>query len=507
MNRKFTSTVAGASILLTSVGLLSRGLGMIREIVFASSFGLSSIYDLFLVGTVIPVTLNTIILYIAQNYFIPVYNRNRIESKSDPDVFIKKSLVIFTSSGILIMLVLFIFSKTIIHLYLGNATADQVSLVVYIFKIYSFTIPLNAAFSILAAYLYSEFDFKLPTISQLFINVMVIIAVLLFADKFGVKSIAYGYLIGTVLQVLFVGIYTFNRNPNILSAKWKSGVFYRHSGLFMIIAIESLSQIYLISDRYFYDLVEKGGIAALNYSANLFFLPVSVVSVALSTALFPSFSKSFVDKNTNEIKDKLIKFFSINFYIFIPITFIFLFFGDIIIRIIFEHGVFSNRDSDLTFETLKFFSISLLFYSAYSVLNKLIYSIGLIKQLLFITIAGCALKVIFNFILVGYLKQGGLALSSSISYVFFFGASIFITKNKIWKNINYKLINDLVFITVNALISLLLSGIISNQLQDFTGANFFIRYTQLAFFIIFFLLNSFLTDRKRLNLFYRAVRI
>ena len=53
---KFTSTVAGASILLTSMGLLSRGLGMIREMVFASSFGLGEEFDIYLVGAVLPLT-------------------------------------------------------------------------------------------------------------------------------------------------------------------------------------------------------------------------------------------------------------------------------------------------------------------------------------------------------------------------------------------------------------------------------------------------------------------
>ncbi len=507
MKGKFTSTVAGASILLTGVGLLSRGLGLVREIVFANSFGLSNTYDLFLVGTVIPITLNTIILYIAQNYFIPVYNRSKIGSGMDSNAFIKKSLIIFTASGGLIALVIFVFSSGIINLYLREAKTDQVNLAIYILKVYAFSVPFNASFSILAAYLYSEFDFKLPTFSQLFVNIAVIIAVLLFADNFGVKSIAYGYLFGTILQVSFVSVYTIRRNPKILLKYRKLKLFYRESSLLLIIAIEALSQIYLLSDRYFFNMVDVGGIAALNYSTNLFLLPISIISVALSTALFPSFSKSFVEKNTFEIKDKLAKFFTINLYIFIPLTFIFLFFGDIIISVIFEHGAFGSRDSALTFETLRFFSISLLFYSAYSVLNKLIYSTGLIKQLFYITIAGCTLKVLLNFILVDNLRQGGLALSSSLSYIFFFFASFTLTKNKMWVNINSILLKNFLFITINSFFALLLCKIISHNLYGFIESDFYLKLLQLAVFIIIFFCNSFITDRKRLDLFYGVFRL
>lgn len=330
MNKKFTSTVAGASILLTSVGLLSRGLGLVREIVFAGSFGLSKAYDLFLVGTVIPLTLNTVILYIAQNYFIPVYNRLKLNSSDQAKTFIIKSLAMFVVGGCIIMGLLLFFSENIIALYINNPGIEGTKIAVKVLRIYSFTIPFNAAFSIFAAFLYSEFDFKLPTFSQLFVNVAVIICVLVFADTRGVISIAYGYLIGIILQLTIIIGYIFKSKLNFLSFNGnKTKLFYWDSGLIIIIIIETLSQIYLISDRYFLTQVDKGGIAALNYSMNIFLLPISIISVALSTALFPSFSKSFAENNVNEINKKLAKFFSVNLYIFVPLTFI-MFFSEIL---------------------------------------------------------------------------------------------------------------------------------------------------------------------------------
>ena len=74
MSRKFTSTVAGASLLLATLGLLSRGIGFIREVVFASYFGLGKNYDIYLVGAVLPITIDTIIFYLVQNYFIPSFH-------------------------------------------------------------------------------------------------------------------------------------------------------------------------------------------------------------------------------------------------------------------------------------------------------------------------------------------------------------------------------------------------------------------------------------------------
>ncbi len=75
MKQKFTSTIAGASIFISVIGLLSRGLGFIREMIFANNFGLETEFDLYLVGAVLPITINTIILYIGQNYFIPEFQK------------------------------------------------------------------------------------------------------------------------------------------------------------------------------------------------------------------------------------------------------------------------------------------------------------------------------------------------------------------------------------------------------------------------------------------------
>ncbi|NUM61450.1 MAG: hypothetical protein HUU44_04770, partial [Ignavibacteriaceae bacterium] len=75
MSKKFTSTIAGASIFISLLGLISRGLGFIREIIFANNFGLEKEFDLYLVGAVLPITINTILLYIGQNYFIPEFQK------------------------------------------------------------------------------------------------------------------------------------------------------------------------------------------------------------------------------------------------------------------------------------------------------------------------------------------------------------------------------------------------------------------------------------------------
>ena len=75
MAKKFTSTIVGASIFISILMLLGRGFGFIREIVYAGYFGIGEQFDLYLVSAVFPITVNTIVYYLGQNYFIPAYNK------------------------------------------------------------------------------------------------------------------------------------------------------------------------------------------------------------------------------------------------------------------------------------------------------------------------------------------------------------------------------------------------------------------------------------------------
>ncbi len=113
MKPKFTSTIAGASIFITAVLLLGRGLGLIREVIFANYFGLSAEYDMYLVATVLPITINSIILYIAQNFFIPNYNSAKKNSENEAIGFTGFTVWLFLFGGIIISTILFVLSDKI----------------------------------------------------------------------------------------------------------------------------------------------------------------------------------------------------------------------------------------------------------------------------------------------------------------------------------------------------------------------------------------------------------
>ncbi len=501
MSEKFTSTIAGASILITIIGILSRGFGFLREVVFAAYFGLGSEFEIYLIAAVFPVTINSVLLYLGQNFYIPIYSLVRKEGfQKEKELFIRIVTLFFTG-GLILSLILFLLSDYLLKFYLVGAEPNKVRIALIIFRIFIFTIPINAAISIINAHLQALKKFSRPAYAQLFANVCVIILVPLLSKNIGTIVIPIAYLVGSLMQFLFLvsKVRTFFiLDFHLIYKNLFSWIgTYANSSLLLIIVIEVIGQFYLIIDRYFYDKVEPGGIAALNYAITVFYLPIAILSVALSTAIFPAFAENLQRKVPDTFVKKVNDSIHVNTFLFAPICLVFFFYGDFVIKLFFQRGNFLAADTQMTFSALQYFSLSLIFYSVYAIFNKIFYGARLIKQLLFISLLGIIIKLILNFIMVIPMKHDGLALSSTISYSFLCIAALFVLTSKIkiplnsifWKS-------NLIYIS-NSLLSYIISDIISKAfLMDVK----FISPVNIVIFISIYIFNAYWIKDYSINL-------
>ncbi|NNG26286.1 MAG: oligosaccharide flippase family protein, partial [Ignavibacteriaceae bacterium] len=392
----------------------------------------------------------------------------------------------------------------IFSLYLPSASSKSLESTISLFRIILIAIPVFSASSVFSAYLQARFEFRLPSLSQLLLNIAMIILVLAFHSTIGVKAIAIGYVAGAFLQFLLL-LYFVQKEVNFFNVKFftkKKYLQFINGSLLLIVVIESLSQLFMFSDRYFYNNVEPGGIAALNYAIHLYLLPLSIISLAISTAIFPTLSKS-INEETLEAEKHLNNFFSINILLFIPITFIIIFFGDFLIRMLYERGEFSSHDSKMTYSVLKIYTFSLIFYSSYAVLNKLIYSKKLIGYLLLIAVISISLKIILNFVFVDNFQQNGLALSSTLSYTSFFIFSFILVLFKVRLTDKSFFIRELIWSLVNGVVCILLSSWITSLL--FLDASIASNIFQIIIFIIIYGLNSVTSEHHSVILLKNAL--
>ena len=244
-------------------------------------------------------------------------------------------------------------------------------------------------------------------------------------------------------------------------------------------------------------MVDQGGIASLNYASNLFNFPISVVSLAFATVIFPKFSENIQTKSFGDLQKNLSDSISANLLFFVPIAFLFFFYGDSIIKILFERGKFYESDTLDTFLALKAYAFSLIFYSTYAIFNKIIYAAKFVNSLLLITVTGIVLKIALNFIFVGLWKQNGLALSTSISYIFFF-LSGFILVYKILPMKNQSLFfKELGFHLTNGIFSYIIIQLMFYYIMPNYN---YITLLKILFFLSIYITNVYLVGNKSLVL-------
>lgn len=494
MSNKFTSTVAGASILITLIGVLSRGFGFLREVIYAAYFGVGSEFEIYLISAVFPVTINSVFLYLGQNFYIPIHSSVKKSGIQKERELFLNSIIIFFSSALILTIILFFSSNYLLSFYLPAASAQNLKIARIIFSLFILTIPINAAISIISAHLQALKQFARPAYAQLFANLAVLILVPLLSKYLGTIIIPIAYLVGSLLQMIFLlskvwPILDLNYNK-IINRKFNLSNFSPGANLIFIILIEFSGQFYLIIDRYFYTKVDQGGIAALNYALTVYYLPIAVLSVALSTAIFPTFAENLQLKLSDTFIKKVNDSIRVNVFLFAPIFIVYFYFGDIVIKLFFQRGNFLSDDTKLTYSSLQCYSLSLIFYSLFAIFNKIFYGARIIKELLIISIIGVIVKFIFNYTLVSTLRHDGLALSSSISYSFLCLAALFILTDKVKIELKKIFWQSITVYLVNVFISYLISLLI---IQSFFNTNNSAIPLKIVLFILVYLLNTFLT--------------
>ncbi|MCZ6702592.1 MAG: polysaccharide biosynthesis C-terminal domain-containing protein [Ignavibacteria bacterium] len=499
MNNKITSTLAGAFIFITILNLFSRGLGFLREVLFANYFGRGIDFDVYLIGAVIPITINTVALFIGQNYFIPAYYKTKLQNPDSTDKFFTANFFVFILIGFIISIALYFLSESIIDVYLNTDNNSLKEIAVNIFRLFLITIPFTFAISILTAFEQAEYKFKYPAIGRLFLNFTIIPILIFFTDKFGIYTIPLGFILGIFFQFIYLLIKGKSRvSFSFFSLKDKREVFnFLDITIFSIILIETIGQFYLLADRYFFKLVDQGGIASLSYASNLFNLPVSVVSLAFATVIFPKFSENIQTNSFDKLQKNLSDSISANLLFFVPIAFLLFFYGDSIIKLLFERGKFNESDTLETFLVLKTYAFSLIFYSTYVIFNKIIYAAKFVNSLLLITVTGIVLKIILNFIFVGLWKQNGLALATSVSYLFFFLSGFILVYKKLPMKNQSLFFNELVFHLTNGIFSYFIIQLMFYYIiQNYN----YINLMKIFFFLSVYILNVYLIGNKSLVL-------
>ena len=363
-----------SSFIVMIINMLSRILGLVREMIIGSVFGATGMTDAYFSATKIPNFFTTLFGEGSLGtVFIPIYNRGIEEQgkeRTDEFVFSVLNLIVAFTSTMSILMILF--SRQILKITTGFADPERFETANMLLKIVAFYFLFIALSGVVSSLLNNYKKFAVAASMGIVFNLTIIIGTLLLKNKMGIYGLGIAYLLSGVFQLAmmlpqFFQImktykFTFNLKDEYVIEMFKL-MIPTLIGIFGY-------QINEIIDNRFATMLPAGTASALNYASRLYLLPIGVFAISLAVVIFPTLSKAVVKNNIKTVRRVVHQGLYMLAFLIVPSSVVLFGYAQEIVTLIYKRGHFSEKSVVITSETLQFYAIGLLFFSTIHLLTR-----------------------------------------------------------------------------------------------------------------------------------------
>jgi len=423
------SGLLGSSFVVSIGTMLSRVLGLARDVVLANLLGAAPNADAFFVAFKIPNFLRRLFAEGAfSQAFVPVLTETREQGSHEAvrhlvdrvagvlggSLFVLTALAMVMAPWVALIFAPG-FSRDVAKLAL---TAD---LIVWTFP-YLFLISLTG---FCGAILNTYRRFAVPAYTPVLLNLSLITAAVVWAPAMPepAMGLAIGVTLAGVVQLLFQlpSLRALKLTPRPVWDTKDKGV--KKILMLMVPALfgVSVSQINLLFDTVLASLLPDGSVAWLYYSDRLTELPLGVFAIAIATVILPTLSALNSRAEPEEFSQTLAWAMRNVLLIAVPATVALWLLAEPILATLFQYGAFTDRDVEMAAASLRAYTVGLGGFMLIKVLAPGYYARQDMKTPVKIGISAMVsnmvLNVLFVFPLMWYFEMGhvGLALATSVS--------------------------------------------------------------------------------------------
>ena len=227
--------------------------------------------------------------------------------------------------------------------------------------------------------------FGLPAIAPTLFNVSLIVFALIPESISGTlfafrgQALAWGVLVGSFLQcaLLLYPLWRKGYLPRlcwkIQKAQWKPAMHVL-SRMVPVLVGGGVLQIMSLANLYFASALQEGTISWIYWADRLMELPLSLISVSLSSSLLPALSLYRSQNKKKEMTSLCKDILSLNYFLCIPAAFAFFYLGTPLIKWIFFRGAFGETDLLQVSTVLQVYAFTLIATSGARILSTLFYA-------------------------------------------------------------------------------------------------------------------------------------
>jgi putative peptidoglycan lipid II flippase len=353
-------------------------MGLVRDRIFARTFGAGAELDAYNAAFVLPELLLDVLVEAGLAApFIPIfmYLRSGADSASG-DRFARTILSAATVIMGVAAIVMFVFAEATAGLIAPGFSGEQRDLYVSLFRVMLVTPVLFAASLTLGQVLLAEQRFVWYGVAPLLYNAGIILGTVAFSDSLGIYGPAIGAVIGATIHLgsRFIGL---RRSTFRIGFGWDAPrTSIREFGRLMLPKmishpVEPLT--FLFFTRIATGLGE-GSVTAVSFARNFQSVPVSLVGVAFALAVFPALSTAYsIGDRSGFLRLMGTNLASIGL-ITTAAAIVLALVGELAIGVLLGGGAFDAADVALTSLVLAAFAISIPFESIGHLLSRGIYA-------------------------------------------------------------------------------------------------------------------------------------
>ncbi|TAL19704.1 hypothetical protein EPN90_02610 [Patescibacteria group bacterium] len=413
-----SETITGAALLIGASSLLSRFLGVLRERLLVSRFGVGDELDAYFASFQAPnFIFNLLILGTLSVALIPVfvdyYEKNRIQAWRVAGAIANAAALLVGALSLL----LFVFAPQLTPFIAPGFTGEKLALAVTLTRIMAFSPLLFALSSVFGSVLNARRQFLATALAPVVYNLSIIAGIVLGARLWGIYAVAGGVLGGALLHVTLQ--YFAARAAGF---RWIRGLELAQAGVretwrlfFPRVWGIDISQISLLTGSIIGSTFTVGSVALFNLATNIQAVPVGVLGIPFAIAAFPSLAAASARGERQVFLDTFSRTARQIVFFLLPLAAMTVVLRAHVIRLVIGTQNLSWDDTRLAAAALALFAASFFLQGLTPLLSRAFYALK--NTLTPVLVSGAAVLtfVVLSYAFLEFLRRDGQAVDSLVT--------------------------------------------------------------------------------------------
>lgn len=434
--QKRIARAAGSMSLAT---MLSRVLGLVRDMTLAAFFGAAGASDTFFVAFRIPNLLRELFAEGSMSSaFVPVLTQVETrDGKAEANRLVRAALTFMLLLVGTVCVAGFVFAEQIVTAIAPGFRADPEKLAqtVLLARImFPFLLFVSLAALLMGA-LNMRRVFFVPALAPAVLNVVWIASVPLLAGRVSpaVAAVAMGVAVGGFAQMAFQ-IPSFLRAGFSLAPSFAFGhPGLRRMGVLILPATlgMAVAQVNIFVSNILASFLPQGSITCLYYAMRLIQLPVGVFGVAMGMAVLPALSEHAARGETDRLREDFSYALRLLLFITVPAMAGLIALRGPIVNLLFLRGRFDEAAAAATAQALLFYAMGVWAMVGVRIVTATFYALQETRMPVRVGIGAMAVNLALSVALMGPLAHAGLALANACASMANFAALFLLLRRRL----------------------------------------------------------------------------